>query len=77
MRTTLGDHLASFVEIEQWFGLLGVTDRGHHDLVEDVRRALDDLQVPVVERIEGAWDETDCHGAPCSFGSNIVTSVVP
>ena len=76
MRERFGDHVAALVEVEERLGLLGITNGGHHDLVEDVRRALDDFQVPVVEGIKGAGDETNGHTPPSS-GSNIVTSVVP
>ena len=73
----LGDHVAALVEVEQRLGLLGVANRRHDDLVEDQRGALDDLEVPVMEGIEGSGDETNRRHSPPSSGSNIVTSVVP
>ena len=57
----LGDHVAALVEVEERLGLLGVANGGDDDLVEDVRGALDDLEVPVVEGIKGAGDETNRH----------------
>ena len=77
MHDRLGDHVAALVEVEEGLGLLGITDSRDHDLVEDLRGALDDLEVAVVERVEGAWNETNGHAPSPLVGSNIVTSVVP
>src|ERR1019366_1481214 len=73
----LGDHVAPLFQGEERFGLLGVSNGRHDDLVKNLGRALDDLEVTVMERVEGARDESNRHSPSPLLGSNIVTSVVP
>jgi len=76
-RTAACESSPYLLEVEERFGLLGITNRRHHDLVEDLRGALDDLEVSVMKGVEGARDETNRHSLSPLLGSNIVTSVVP
>ena len=46
------DHLLALLEREQRLALLGVAHGADDDLVEQVGRGLDDLEVAVVDRVE-------------------------
>ena len=72
-----GDHVAALVQVEEGLGLLRIADCGDHDLVKDVRRALDDFEVAVVKRVERTGNQANRHASCPSSGSSIVTSVVP
>ena len=56
VRERLFEHLLALVEVEERLGLLGVAQRGHHHLVEELRGPLDHLEVAVVERVERAGE---------------------
>ena len=61
MRHHLLEHGLALLEVEERPALLGVAQGGHDHLVEEVAGPLDDLEVPVVEGVEGAGEETDLH----------------
>ncbi len=56
MHQGLRDHVATLLEVEERFGLLGVTNSRHHNLVEDLGGTFDDLKVSVMEGVKGARD---------------------
>ena len=59
----LADHLLALVEGEERLALLRVADGADDDLVEEERRRLDELAVPVVERVERPRIEHGGHRA--------------
>jgi hypothetical protein len=69
------DHLAAHLELEQRL-LARVAHRGHQDVVEQALRRLDDLEVPVVKRIERAGEERRPHEAVLARRAT-VTTVLP
>ena len=52
---------SALLEVEERRALLGVAQRRHDDLVEEPAGPLDDLEVPVVEGVEGPGEEADLH----------------
>ncbi len=72
----LFEHGLAFFEVEERPALLRVAQCGHDDFVEEPGRPLDDLQMAVVERVEGPGEETDLH-EPVLLRCATVTSVPP
>ena len=63
------DHLLALLEREQRLALLRVAHGRDDDLVEEVRGGLDELAVPVVERVERARVEHGRHARVSSCRS--------
>ena len=70
-----GDHRTPLLDGEKWCRLLPVADRRYHDAFEHTAGSLDDLQVPVVERVEGPGEQGCLHAS--SMKRAKVTTVPP
>ncbi len=76
MRHHVLEHGLAFLEVEERLALLRVAQRRHHDLVEELAGPLHDLDMAVVDRVEGAGEEADLH-EPVPLRCATVTSVPP
>ena len=54
-------HRLALLQVEQRHALLGIAQGGDDHLVEEPAGPLDDLEVPVVEGVEGSREKTDFH----------------
>ena len=54
-------HRLALLQVEERRALLRVAQRGHDHLVEEAAGPFDDLEVPVVEGVEGSREEPDLH----------------
>ena len=55
------EHGLALLEVEERQALLGVAQGGHHHLVEEPTGPFHDLEVPVVEGVEGPGEKADFH----------------
>src|SRR5699024_3012152 len=67
------DELHALIQREEASALVGVTDDGDDDLVPQIGGDLDELEMAVVDRIEGSRVKDSCHSSTPVWMRNVTT----